>query len=1066
MAEDRIDSYVDRTGFASDTKFVLEQLNTILEVFNKLDNVKIGLFKSTGLGETIPLIKEANTQITKMVDAQQKLATVTTRTAEATRVEVEGQRSLSEALAKNKLETDKLSAAKKKLADDFKNDRISQDQYLKGLADIIEKQKALGASTQQYNLALKNIANVQDSETGSLRALRGELNLALQAFDNLAAAEKETASGQALKKKIDELTEAITKEEQATGRFQRNVGNYANSLAGGFSKVTDEIEKLRQKKTQLETEATRNPVGFKIGNGPDQIKQITSALDELNRVQAIGFQTNGNLKTQVKQLETAYQNMASSGTQSNEFLKEFRKFTADAKDQLEDLRGEIKALSSDTLVFDQVAQGVKFLAASGQVALSVMELVGSENEDVQRSIQRLIIIQNVANGVQELANQLTLRGSIINKAYVFIQGLIATAFDRSAAAAVRFNAALGLLGIAATVVGAIVIAMTAFRKESDKTAESVDALTKEQEKNKEVAEAGRNEVVKVTTSILDMKSKIELAKQGFINKDKVLKEYNDTLGKSFGKVNDLGAAEQAIIDNTAAFVQAAVLRAEATKLIEQAAEKAGEAFQIPETVVPTFAAGSQNPETAAEQKKRREQENQIARDRIKNDQKNLEERATALLAKANQILKDKGIRFGDELTSTDTKGGKTALEKELDLLKEIAQTEGLSFSKRLGALQMYYDKKKDFITNSISDSEEEALRLQQLSNEFGGIFDKIFKWEDKDQLISDVQEIADVTSAELITLSEDSDETIKNLGEKVLSQVKALTDAEKKLIQETEDNYINAFQSIAEATESIIGGLFDTQKNKIQEQIDDIERLKNAEIDRINATGDSEEKKAAKIKIVEAKAQANKELLERRQRQIDRQRAVTEKGFKAFQIITDNIQAVNKIRTLIFSAPDPFTKALYVSQLVAQIASGAASLASIIATPLPQFAKGKKANDPYTGPAIVAEKGREIGVDSKGNLTMYDKPTVTWIGKGTAILPNKVTEDIIKNQTVTQAAQFRNITISQPDNRELIETNTKMLKEMGELTKLTKKMLDRSRIFIQNNTPIESTAWYEQHMKR
>lgn len=72
-------------------------------------------------------------------------------------------------------------------------------------------------------------------------------------------------------------------------------------------------------------------------------------------------------------------------------------------------------------------------------------------------------------------------------------------------------------------------------------------------------------------SLIDLSAKVQLAKDGYIESDKVIKQYNETLGFAFGNVNSLKAAEQGIIDNTAAYVNAIVSREAANKIAADAA---------------------------------------------------------------------------------------------------------------------------------------------------------------------------------------------------------------------------------------------------------------------------------------------------------------------------------------------------------------------------------------------------------------------------------------------------------------------------------------------------------------
>lgn len=110
---------------------------------------------------------------------------------------------------------------------------------------LTEVSAELGNTTQTlrgYQKELQNVYKQQealatDSE-GSLVALRAELSNATKAFDNLSRAEREGAKGAELLDHINELTDEIKGAEEATQRYQRNVGNYKSALEGAEIAVT------------------------------------------------------------------------------------------------------------------------------------------------------------------------------------------------------------------------------------------------------------------------------------------------------------------------------------------------------------------------------------------------------------------------------------------------------------------------------------------------------------------------------------------------------------------------------------------------------------------------------------------------------------------------------------------------------------------------------------------------------------------------------------------------------------------------------------------------------------
>ena len=145
---------------------------------------------------------------------------------------------------------------RKKAIKSYEDGQMTVEEYRKTLDAVDESENnvknrltevsaELGNTTQTlrgYQKELQNVYKQQealanDSE-GSLVALRAELSNATKAFDNLSRAEREGAKGAELLDHINELTDEIKGAEEATQRYQRNVGNYKSALEGAEIAVT------------------------------------------------------------------------------------------------------------------------------------------------------------------------------------------------------------------------------------------------------------------------------------------------------------------------------------------------------------------------------------------------------------------------------------------------------------------------------------------------------------------------------------------------------------------------------------------------------------------------------------------------------------------------------------------------------------------------------------------------------------------------------------------------------------------------------------------------------------
>jgi len=77
--------------------------------------------------------------------------------------------------------------------------------------------------------------------------------------------------------------------------------------------------------------------------------------------------------------------------------------------------------------------------------------------------------------------------------------------------------------------------------------------------------------------INNLKINVGLAKQGLINKEEVLQQYNDTLGKTMGQAGSLGQVESLLTKNGPAYIKMTLLKAAAQTALQNAAKKAVEA---------------------------------------------------------------------------------------------------------------------------------------------------------------------------------------------------------------------------------------------------------------------------------------------------------------------------------------------------------------------------------------------------------------------------------------------------------------------------------------------------------
>lgn len=125
----------------------------------------------------------------------------------------------------------------KELRNSIKELDSSSDDYAEQLQSINEEIAATNAQTTEYkrtmgdlNRVVANSVRENMNNEGSLKGLRAELSRLTNAYDDMGRAQRESTEGKELLAQIDSITKEIKGQEEATGRFQRNVGSYEDAI--------------------------------------------------------------------------------------------------------------------------------------------------------------------------------------------------------------------------------------------------------------------------------------------------------------------------------------------------------------------------------------------------------------------------------------------------------------------------------------------------------------------------------------------------------------------------------------------------------------------------------------------------------------------------------------------------------------------------------------------------------------------------------------------------------------------------------------------------------------------
>ena len=186
------------------------------------------------------------------------------------------------------------------------------------------------------------------------------------------------------------------------------------------------------------------------------------------------------------------------------------------------------------------------------------------------------------------------------------------------------------------------------------------------------------------------------------------------------------------------------------------------------------------------------------------------------------------------------------------------------------------------------------------------------------------------------------------------------------------------------AINDLVGTIYDAKISKVEEEQEVNQAAADAEQERISELVEkkviTEEEGEARKRAAEAKTAKKNEELEKKKAKLKREQAIWD---KANNIAQCTMQTALAIMNAWATAPWPIN----IAMAAVAGAMGALQLATIIATPLPKYAKGTKSHK--GGPAVVGDGGEPELVTFGGKSWITpDTPTIVDLPAGAAVIPH------------------------------------------------------------------------------
>ena len=740
----------------------------------------------------------------------------------------------------------------------------------------------------------------------------------------------------------DELVKGATETSKKVADEFKKIGGAAAAAFGSqqvkaaldqlnkeSDKLTTNLKELQKEQVLLVASGNRVSKAYQDNVKAQQvlkvqISQVNAEQKELNNTFE---QTETKQKSLTGQLRALKQELAQLETQGKENTDEFNKLlfaAARLEDQIGDTRERVRVLASDTFKFDAAVGATQALASGFEVAQGAAALFGSEGKELQEVIAKTTAVTAIANGVNDLAQQITGQGALKLALLAAGQKAVAVATAISTGAISAFRVALAATGIGLFVTG---IALLVDRLRD--AAANQASFNRSLELSKQAADNSRKAIKELRDSQLDAAIKIKIA--------------NGELSQEEADRNQQIAERNKLFqDNLKLEVAAQTVALREQKRLSAELAKARIADQRD--------AARTGQQVESEQTKSLEAQLAIQESNIKASQDRI---------KANRIetgLEIQGINnvFAAEENAKRKeeadKRSKEAADRAKADAEAIAKAERDTFNalrQETAALQIDFDKqvaeerKKNEakLQVELADLADTSLQtqldtriafLQRLEIEEGTSLDRriqIIELEAKKRQDAIRQNVADTKLAnEQIALDE----------AKTQQQI---TEERRKSTEKAIDN---AF-AIARAVADTLGGIIDLQGEQSALRIEEIDAESQRQAEAIERSTETEINKQRQLDAL--RLRTNQKIAQEKARQ-----AQSEKIFAIFTAVINTAAEVTK------NIANPVLAAI-------TAAAGLAQIAIISAQPVPKFKKGGPVggrSHEAGGTLIEAEKGEYV----------------------------------------------------------------------------------------------------------
>ena len=392
------------------------------------------------------------------------------------------------------------------------------------------------------------------------------------------------AAAKAIEQAWDDLGRITNTHLNEIKKLEAELKTLKSAAADAFMSGNDkEYIALNNRISAVQKEITaRKSVLAEVDRTAEALRNEEAALESNRKKVEENEQNHQTLKAQLREVTEQLAEMEEAGLRGTEAYEKLQKEAGRLTNALGDARQQAKILAHDNAGLQGLIQGASGVAGAFSAAQGVIGMFTGENANLQKVMLKVQSLIAITNGLQQTANALNKDSYFRIVTLTKAKTMFTTATTAASGALQRFGISAGVANVAAkalvaTLTLGLSVAITA----------AVALIERFITKNRGAAKAAEEFNDKVADSAKDSLGSITRLSIAYNKlgdnmeaKKRFIEDNQDAFNKLGVSIRDVAEAENLLIDNKQAFIDAQIAKAKAAAYIELNNEKIKEYIKL------------------------------------------------------------------------------------------------------------------------------------------------------------------------------------------------------------------------------------------------------------------------------------------------------------------------------------------------------------------------------------------------------------------------------------------------------------------------------------------------------